>query len=415
LSRNKGGLLRLLVWTCAYPPDPAAVGQYLADAAVGAARLGHRVRVITADRGYEDPRMRYPRYAIDRGVEVVRLGLSSFGKKSLAARLAGQISFSVQALFRGLCGPRPGLILVSTTPPFGIAGAWMLSVLRRVPLVYWVMDINPDQAVAMGMVAPRSVMARVLEGLNRLVLRSAARVITLDSRMADKLSRKAPIRRPIGIIPPWPQEETLSLVPDAGQAFRRAHGLQDKFVVMYSGNHSWVHPLDTVLRAARALEARSDIRFVFVGQGNDKGKVDEAVRRGAPNILSLPVQPQADLGESLAAADAHLVVMGEAMTGIVHPSKIYNAMLAGRPILAIAPPDSHISDIIALDHPGIRVDHGEDGRLAGTIAGLADMDPAERERMGLRARSLVRAQWDQRVLMGRLFEALEESAEEGRT
>jgi glycosyltransferase involved in cell wall biosynthesis len=122
--------------------------------------------------------------------------------------------------------------------------------------------------------------------------------------------------------------------------------LSEKFVVMYSGNHSPCHPLDTLLDAARALKERSEIVFCFVGGGSEQIKVrDRATKHGLTNVKCLPYQPLNELAGSLSAADLHVVVMGEPFVGIVHPCKVYNIMSVGAPTLYIGPTLSHVTDI----------------------------------------------------------------------
>ncbi|HSK63509.1 MAG TPA: glycosyltransferase, partial [Pyrinomonadaceae bacterium] len=128
--------------------------------------------------------------------------------------------------------------------------------------------------------------------------------------------------------------------------FRREHGLADRFVVMYSGNHSPCHPLDTLLAAALNLKGCDDVMFCFVGGGSEQEKVNDfASRHELTNIKVLPYQPLDSLSASLSAADLHVVVMGEQFVGIVHPCKIYNIMSVGAPMLYIGPQPSHVTDI----------------------------------------------------------------------
>ncbi|HKR21567.1 MAG TPA: glycosyltransferase, partial [Pyrinomonadaceae bacterium] len=128
--------------------------------------------------------------------------------------------------------------------------------------------------------------------------------------------------------------------------FRERHGLSDKFVVMYSGNHSPCHPLDTLLDAALKLKTRDDVAFCFVGGGSEYAKVRDFVsRHQLGNIKCLPYQPLDELSDSLSAADLHVVVMGEPFVGIVHPCKVYNIMSLGTPILYIGPESSHVTDL----------------------------------------------------------------------
>ena len=115
---------------------------------------------------------------------------------------------------------------------------------------------------------------------------------------------------------------------------------------MYSGNHSRVNPITTLLQAAEALRDRTDIVFMFVGGGTAKKEVEVAIAAGATNIVSLPYQPIETLKYSLSAADLHVVTLGPSGVGIVHPCKIYGAMQVGRPILAVGPRPSHISDLL---------------------------------------------------------------------
>jgi len=399
--------LKVLVYSSVYPPDPAAVGQHIADVASAAAARGHIIRVITANRGYDDPSILYPSHERVHGVEVIRLGWSSFGKKRYTSRILGQIIFTLQGLVKGVLGMRPDVVLVSTIPPLGILAAYITARLRRSSLIYWVMDINPDEAIAMKLVRPGSFSAGLMEFINKVVLRSAKTVITLDSQMARRLESKATLRQRAMIIPPWPHEDIIRKSEAGGRTFRREHGLGDKFIVMYSGNHSWVHPLDTILDAAKSLVYRTDIIFLFIGGGVEKHKVEKAIRNGTPNMLSLPYQSFDNLGESLAAADVHLVVMGDRMIGIVHPCKIYGAMAVGRPILAIAPENSHISEIMKKQSIGFRLCHGDVTGVVQRIITLADMAEVERNRLGENAARLVQNKYSQTILRNRFVDILE--------
>ena len=142
----------LLIISQVYVPDPASVGQHVADAAAEMARRGYRVIVYAAARGYDDPSQRYPSRETVDGVEVTRLPLSSFGKSSIAVRLIAQWIFLLQATARGLFTRGLAGLMVSTSPPFaGIAGV-VIGMFRRCKVVYWVMDLNPDQMIALGLI-----------------------------------------------------------------------------------------------------------------------------------------------------------------------------------------------------------------------------------------------------------------------
>ncbi len=397
-----------------YVPDPAAVGQYLHDVAAATVRRGFHVRMLTASRGYDAPEVSYPRRETIDGVDVIRLPLSSFGKRSILIRLVAQLSFLAQAVVHGLLMRRLGVVLVSTSPPMCSVAGLVLGMLRRVPIVYWVMDINPDEAIAMGTVRGDSRLVRLFHLLNRTALAKAHSVVTLDRFMAMRLLRKRDISSKLTVFPPWPLENHLEAVPHEINPFRRAIGLEGKFVVMYSGNHSRMNPLSTVIRAAASLAHRRDIVFVFVGGGKAKTEVEDAIARGATNTISLPYQPLSELKHSLSAADVHVVTLGDRGVGIVHPCKIYGAMALGRPVLAVAPRPSHVTDLLDSSDMGRHVNHDDVDGLVRAIVELAAMGLVERAAMGSRGRALVQDHFSKRLLCGRFVDIVEAALRESR-
>src|SRR6185503_9011071 len=160
--------------------------------------------------------------------------------------------------------------------------------------VYWVMDLNPDEAVAAGWLRKGAPAERLLDGLSRFSLRRADKVVALDRFMKARITGKGIAEDRIAVIPPWSHDDTVRFDEAGRKKFRQAHGLAVKFVVMYSGNHSPCHPLDTLLQAARRLVNRSDIGFCFVGGGSEFRKITEMVRgawyvvRGAASSDSQP-------------------------------------------------------------------------------------------------------------------------------
>jgi glycosyltransferase involved in cell wall biosynthesis len=162
------------------------------------------------------------------------------------------------------------------------------------------------------------------------------------------------------IVPPWPVQTLSPTEPASGSAFRAEHGLTGKFVVMYSGNHSIVHPLDTLLETAVRMKDRKDVVFLFIGAGLRVGDVQAAItRHQLTNVMHLPSQPRERLHESLSAANLHVVVMGNPMSGLVHVSKIYGALASGLPYVFVGPKDSHVVDLIKDSGPGFHVEHGD--------------------------------------------------------
>ena len=398
-----------------YVPDPTSLGQHLHDAAAELARRGLRVVVLTSRAGYEDPEQRYAKHEVRDGVEIRRLPWSNFGKRSIFSRLLGAASFLLQAILHAVFMRYVDGLLVSTSPPMGSFAALVIAAIRRVPIVYWVMDINPDQAVALGRFQAGSLPVRCMDQLNRTILRRAQRIITLDRFMAERLTRKQDCGARIAVIPPWPLDETFQPVAHADNSFRRAHGLDDKFVVMYSGNMSIAHPLQTVLRAAEQLRHRDDVVFLFVGGGLARCDVQRFIReRGGTNVRLLPYQPRESLRQSLSAADVHLVSMGDAMVGIVHPCKIYGAMACARPVLLVGPRASHAGELLDRYAIGWRFDHGN---VSGIVKVIENILAGGRDRlaeMGLRAQAVIDRALSKSALCAALCDEIETALAQGR-
>ncbi len=398
----------LLVLSQVYVPDPSSVGQYMHDAAAEMVRRGFRVAVLAADRGYDDPSIRYRRRQRIDGVEVARLPFSSFGKGRMSLRILGQLSFLCQCILRGLFARRLAGVFISTSPPMCGVAALVIAAWRRVPIHYWVMDVNPDQIVALGRLGPKALAVRLFERLNRWILGRAAAVVTLDDLMAERLRAKRELGERLRVVPLWPHDQHLRAVPREDNDFRREHGLGDRLVLTYSGNHSPFNPIDTLLEAARRLEDRQDLLFCFIGGGIDKPRVDRLVRERAPvNLLSLPYQPLDRLRYSLSAADVHLVTMGEGAVGCCHPSKVYAALAVGRPILFVGPEASHPADLIRHEGVGWCVPQGDTGGAVATIREIAEGGRPELEEKGRRALELARTRMSQQALCGAFCDLLE--------
>lgn len=345
--------------TQVYPPDPAAVGQHLADVAHELSRLGHRVTVITSDRGYDDVTERYPRFEREDNIFVMRLPFCSFGKGSIAARLLGGCSLVTQASCLVLFNPRLTDLLLSTIPHFAGGLGVAASVLRRLPFHYWLMDMNPDQIVALGKLQPDSMAVRAFDLLNRRILEKAASIVTLDEAMARRFAAKSPRHPCIEVQPPWPAQHATKPFARDQNPFRAKHGLGQVRLVMHAGNHSAVHPLDTLLEAMRRHE-NSNLHYLFVGGGVGKGIIEQWVRDNQPrNVKLLPYQPRAEVPAMLAAADVHVVSVGPQTVGIVHPSKIYGALAAGCPILVLGPGGSPAAQLARNEGVGWHVEHGD--------------------------------------------------------
>ena len=361
--------MRVLLLNQTFHPDVVATAQVLSDFAVGLVESGHQVTVVASRRAYDRPELRFPARETWRGIDIRRLPTTGFGKGAKWCRAVDFASFNVACAVRLFTLPRFDAVVALTSPPLvSYLAAWLCR-LRGVKLFYWVMDLNPDEAVAAGWLREGSLPTRALEGMSRFSLRQSHRIIALDRYMKDRLVAKGVDGERIVVIPPWAHTETVKFDEVGRAKFRANHGLADKFVVMYSGNHSPVHPLGTLLEAARMMADNARCVFCFVGGGSEHPKVKRfAEEHRLGNVLCLPYQPLADLAGSLSAADLHVAVMGDPFVGMIHPCKIYNILTVGAPVLYIGPQPSHIANILAAMAPSPHVARVAHGDATGAVA-----------------------------------------------
>jgi colanic acid biosynthesis glycosyl transferase WcaI len=218
-------------------------------------------------------------------------------------------------------------------------------------------------------------------------------------------------------VPPWSLDRYAYFDPEGRAAFRRRYGLTGKYVVMYSGNHSPVHPVDMLLEAAVRLKADRRFSFVFVGGGSEFRRLCRlAEEQGLQNVKFLPYQPIELLSGSLSAADLQAVVLGSPMVGTIHPSKLYNILAVGSPVLYVGPKRSHISEVFEKDDAMdaaegygsnyIRFDFGD---VAGLTQWL-EADWANWKETGRRMDDGVSRKYSQKYLLPQLVRIIEDRA-----
>ena len=316
--------MNVLLLNQTFYPDVMATGQYLSELALELVKQGHSVAVVTGRQAYDNRQVTFPARENWHGVEIFRVYSTGYREKTKWRRALDFGSFIISCCARLATLPKHDVVVALTTPPLiSFIGAWRAR-LWGARFCYWVMDFNPDEAIAAGWLRRGSIAARVLERMSLFSLRQADSIVALDRFMRDRIVAKGISPEKIAIIPPWSHDDEVHFDALGRKQFCKTHGLEGKFVVMYSGNHSPVHPLDTLLGAAEKLRDNPDVVFCFVGGGSEFKRVQSWMEtEKLPNVRCLPYQPLNQLAASLSAGDIHVVVMGDAMLGLVHPCKIY--------------------------------------------------------------------------------------------
>jgi glycosyltransferase involved in cell wall biosynthesis len=397
--------MKVLLLNQVFHPDVVAVAQYLSDLSVGLSEANHEVTVICSDHGYDNPKQRFPRREIWKGVRIRRVPVLGLGKKSKIGRIIAYASFFVSSFAALLGMTRQDVVVVTPPPPLLSVMAAAFVRLRGGRLLYWSMDLNPDEAIAAGWMKADSLSAKMLCWALRVSLDASYAIVVLDRFMKDRIVAKGIPAEKIHIIPPWAQDQVAFFDPEGRDSLRREIKVAEKFVVMYSGNHSPLHPLDTLLQSALRLRGNPGIAFVFVGGGSHFGGVKSFARdNDLTNVICLTYRPLNELAASLSAADLQVVLLGNQFIGIVHPCKIYNILAVGSPFLYIGPTESHVADLGEDSDVAQMANfacHGEVDRVTGIIETMAK---AARERPG---RPALLDRLSRKVLMSSMIALIE--------
>lgn len=394
---------RLLFVNQHYWPDVAATGQYLTDLAEYLAVCGHDVTVLCSQGKYAgggslEAKAREER----RGVEIVRLAGTGFGRMRRGGRLIDYVSFLTRALARMVRSRRYDLVVLLTTPSLlGVTGMLSRS-LRGQRYAIWSMDIHPDIEERLGII-PKAGVSRIFHAIGDASYRKAEFVVVLGSCMREVLAQKGVPDDVMHTIPVWSRRDQVEPIPKAANPIVEDLGLRGRFVVMYSGNAGLAHRFREVFGAIDRMKNPAP-EWVFVGDGPRKREILERVGGTVPNFRYLDYWPREMLKYSLSVGDVHLITMRDDMAGLVVPSKLYGIMAAGRPVVFVGPRRSETARTIEGEGIGRVIDPQEEGddateRLVEALTDLRDR-PDERRRLGVRAREVFLEKFERNVCCG---------------
>jgi len=391
-----------------YYPEDTSTGYYLTRIAEGLADRSDRpVRVLCGQPTYAARGRKTPWDETRRGVSIRRCWGTTGNKDHLLLRVLNLLTLSLsmflQAVWRFRRGDR---VLVVTNPPllpFVISWACRLKGAKCVLLIH---DVYPDVAVAAGLLKRSSFLTNLLEWAVSRLYRSMDRIIVLGRDMQALIAQKLPPSdERVQIIPNWADTDLIE--PRSGEnRLLRQWGLLDKFVLQYSGNMGRSHDLEAILAAAERLKHREDIHFLLVGSGAKKAGLKRKVEeKRLENVTLADRVPREDLPELLTAGDVALIAFVPGMAGISVPSRLYNMLAAGRPILAITDLHSEVAQVIQEENVGIAVPPGNALAFEEAILRLITR-PELRNEMARRARLVAETTYQYSAILDAYCEVL---------
>lgn len=365
-SRSRGPRTshHIVIITPYYWPILCASTHLMKALAEGLAEAGHRVTVLTNGSG-----LRGGSVADEPSLKGhVHRGWNPFLRRlGVLAKCCEYAWFSIFFLLRGLAVQKVDLIFVASNPPLAGLPAALLAWLKGAKLVYNLQDIFPDSAVVAGILPAGSRAYRWLRKAEEATYRVSDLVVSISPAFSDYVEGLVP-GTPVATIPNWVDTDHIRPMDEGEEpaiaTFRGGRG----FVAQYAGNIGFMQNLEAVLLAAERLKGVSDIRFVFIGDGNAKEAMEDMARqRGLVNCSFLPLQPLERVPAVYNACDVGIIPLKPGAAHIAVPSKTWNYLAAGHPVIGCVESDSPLAAAIAESGAGSVVPPSDPGRLAQVL------------------------------------------------
>ena len=384
----------LWVLTEVYYPEEMSTGYYLTSIAEHLAKT-RKVNVITGQPKHMARGVRAPKHETHNGVEIFRAWGTTLDKNVMAFRLINMLTIGLSVFVYSLRHFKQGdQVLVVTAPPSLPVTTALAALMKGASYTLLVQDSYPEILVAVGAARPESAFVRFVHRVNRWVYKHAAKIIVMGRDMNELFQKKtAGLDIPIVTIPNWADLETIEPLPRNDNALLKELGIEDKFVLLYAGNIGHPTDVETIIEAADRLRERHEIHFLFIGAGVKKKWLDETVAgKGLENVTVLSYRPRSEQTIFLNACDVGLVALIKGMWGTAMPSRTYNIMAAGKPIIALTDEGSELARVVDEEKIGWHLEPGDPEALERTIVAAYERR-AELAAMGDRARRAGRAKY----------------------
>ena len=375
--------MRLLIFTQHFPPETMATGRRACDLAETLASRGHRVTVIAGRPSHPSSlRLRFCRQAAREenaaaGYRILRVPVFRSRDPGILRRFLTYSTFMLSAACWGIWQPRPDAVLAVSPLPTGLAALpahWW----HRAPLVFDLQDIWPDSALAVGLLHGSCSMG-LLRRLEQFFYRRCAKVVVITEGFKRYLLNVGLPRSRVAVLHNGVQWQSFVGVKPK-EELRKSLRLDGKFVVGYVGNIGLAQGLATLLRAAEQLRDEP-VAFVLVGEGTDKRRLLDLVRaRALANVRFLAGVPRDQVFPILATCDALLLILRkDPLFEITIPSKLYEYMAAGKPILCSV--GGEAAELVTATGCGLPVTPSDGTALAASVRRLM-AEPQWRRALG---------------------------------
>jgi len=400
------------VWVASelYYPDEQATGVFMTKIAEGLAARGMTVKALAA----QPHSGRVASHEWLNGVEVFRCWSTNFSKNHLPGRILNVLTGNITMLFASLFRIRKGdLVLVVTNPPTLPFVIMIACMLKRAKCIVRVDDVYPDVLHAVEVSSQDSFVYKVFDWLMKWLLKHADAMVVLGRDMQALVESKTDGGKEVRVITNWADVDDIKPDAEAGAAFLAEHGLTGKLVLQWAGNMGYPHEVQTLLDAIEKLADEDEAHFLFIGAGAKRPWLEEQVaQKGLNNVTFVGLLPRDQQPAFLNGCDIGLSSLVAGMTGISVPSRSYNILCAGKPILAVGEPAGEISQLLVEKEVGWVIQPGESDKIVAAVKELL-ADRSTLTAMSARARAVAEAEYSANYIIDRYAEMVGEYLERG--
>jgi glycosyltransferase involved in cell wall biosynthesis len=373
--------MKILFLSENFPPETNAAATRVFERAVYWAKWGHAVTVITSapnfphGKLFEGYQNRWLQTEDMAGIRVVRVKTYISANRGVVRRSLDFLSFFVTGTLAGLVQERPDVVAATSPQFFAAVAGWCVGAVRRIPFIFELGDLWPTSISAVGALK-KGMALGLMERLELFLYRRSAKVAALTHAFKRNLIGRGIEEAKVAVVlngvdlpryAPRPRDAALA----------DEWGLTGKFVVGYFGTHGMAHGLINVLDAAERLRDSGDIRFLFAGAGAERDMLMQAAEaRSLGNVIFMPAQAKETMPAVWSLCDVALVhLRDQPAFAEVIPSKIFEAMAMGLPIL-LAAPKGEAAEIVEGHGAGRWVSPEAPEALADSVRALARDDTA---------------------------------------
>lgn len=373
---------KLLVYAHYYHPDVASTGQILKELCEGMLDEFDITVICTVPSytGTVEESYKKEKYYHEniKGVKVLRVAVPEFSKENKKSRIKNLVAYSFRAVLATLRLPKQDYIFTISQPPIlggviGVLGKW----LKGGKLIYNIQDFNPEQTMAVGYSKNKAIL-NIAMMVDKFSCRQADKVIVVGRDMQETLKNRFNNKNvPRNVfINNWIDEKEIYPLPENHEkvlAFKKKYELENKTVIMYSGNIGLYYDLENLIKVIERFKDRDDVVFAFIGDGTKKKDIEAyASEHSMTNVKFIPYQDKEDLIYSLNAGDVHWVVNAKGIKGISVPSKLYGVMAAGKTVFGVLEEGSEARLIVEDCDCGVCVEPGNYDLIYNELLSVVD-------------------------------------------